>query len=205
MVRKLEIGPGKKISPGFESLDLMLQYKPGILRDIQHIADASKKLPFDDNVFSVVYASHVLEHFPWYRIGTILKEWHRIISPRGILEVWVPDMLKICKALVDAENGNDYTKQDGYYKYNPGKDPCKWFSARTFAFPMSTITDPETTGNLEDQDWHRGAFTPRYLKEVLNDAGFVSVRQIDNTEVGGLSNKWHKWINLGMIAYKGGG
>ena len=196
-MRKLEIGPGKKVSPGFESLDITPEYKvgQGSYRKVDHIADASKPLPFNNNTFDVIYASHILEHFPWYQIEEILKEWVRVLKPGGIMEIWVPDGLKICKAFVDAENGNDYTAEDGWYKYNPEKDPCKWANGRIFTYG-------DGQGTRDHLNWHLSLFSPRYLRVMLQKAGLTSIKRLMQTEVGGLSNKWHKWINLGMKGVK---
>ena len=195
-MRKLEIGPGPKVSKGFEALDLSPRYMPDVKRKIAHKADASRELPFNDGTFGAIYASHVLEHMPWYRIDDILKEWRRVLSPGGVLEVWVPDALKICKAFIDAEEGNDYTQEDGWYKFNEEKDPCKWAITWLFAFPRFQNKE------MQDSNWHRGMFSPRYLKLVLEKAGFVDIERITETKVGGLQNKFHKWIDLGMIARK---
>ncbi len=107
--RMLEMGPGGERIDGFETLSIV----PGMAVD--YVADAAKKLPFPDNVFKVVYASHVLEHVPWYQTTDALKEWIRILAPGGRLEVCVPDGLKICKTLVEyEEQGVDNTKLDGW-------------------------------------------------------------------------------------------
>ena len=63
---------------------------------MDYVYDAGKPLPFEDNTFDLVYASHVLEHIPWYKVEEVVKEWVRILKPGGVLEVWVPDGLKIC-------------------------------------------------------------------------------------------------------------
>src|SRR5262245_47155755 len=82
--RKLEIGPGGNRIVGFETLNFM--YGP----HHDYVADASQKLPFPDGTFSIIYASHVLEHIPWYRSAQVLQEWVRILRSGGTLELWVP-------------------------------------------------------------------------------------------------------------------
>ena len=87
--RKIEIGPGAVRIPDFETLNIA--WTP--LTD--YVLDASKRLPFKNETFELVYASHILEHMPWYHVEDILTEWIRILKPKGVLEVWVPDGLKI--------------------------------------------------------------------------------------------------------------
>ena len=56
-----------------------------------------------DGTFNLVYASHILEHTAWIRPAEILTEWVRVLKPGGVLEIWVPDGLRIAEAFVGAE------------------------------------------------------------------------------------------------------
>lgn len=185
--RKLEIGASENVIPGFETLNIL----PG--KHIDYVWDASKQLPFRKNSFDTIYASHVLEHIPWYQTETVLKEWVRIIKPSGALEIWIPDGLKICQAFIDAElNNNNYIEQDGWYRFNQERDPCKWASGRLFTYG-------DGTGNLNHPNWHRAIFTPRFLRLLLAKSGLKNIRTMDSSEVRGVD---HKWINLGMCGIK---
>jgi len=184
--RYLDIGSGKRI-PGFETLNIV-----GGL-DVDYVLDAAKPLPFPDNTFDLIYASHILEHIPWYKTEEVLKEWCRILKPGGQLEIWVPDGLKICETLLKAElEGVNITEKDGWYKFNPRKDPCVWAAGRIFTYG-------DGTGNPTHPNWHRAIFTPRYLKELFELAGLFNVREMDRSEVRGYD---HGWINLGVMGTK---
>jgi SAM-dependent methyltransferase len=186
-VRRLEIGSGPKRLKEFETLDIA----PGW--NIDYVWDAAKKLPFKDNTFELIYASHVLEHISWYKVEDTLKEWTRILKPGGWLEIWVPDGLKICKTLVDYElYGKNYIDKDGWYRYNPEKDPCKWAAGRLFTYG-------DGRGNPKGPNWHRSIFTERYLRMLFEKAGLKNIRKLSNTEVRGYD---HGWINLGMAGTK---
>ncbi len=52
------------------------------------IADLEKPLPFKDNSFDVVVASHVLEHT--HNFFFIMEELHRITNNGAIIKIWVP-------------------------------------------------------------------------------------------------------------------
>lgn len=184
--RKLEIGPGNERIKGFETLNIINS------KSTDYILDASKSLPFKDNTFNLIYASHILEHIPWYQTQEILKEWMRVLKPGGSLEIWVPDGFKIAKAFIDAELGNDYIKDDGWYRFNPEKDPCKWASGRIFTYG-------DGKGNLNHPNWHRAIFSERYLKILFQNAGMVEIEKMDLSEVRGYN---HKWINLGIKGKK---
>lgn len=185
--RQLEIGPGNKRISGFETLNIV----PGFAVD--YIADAAKKLPFPDHTFDLIYASHILEHIPWYQTLHTLKEWTRALKPGGALEIWVPDGLKICETLVRFErDGINEIDHDGWYKFNPDHDPCVWAAGRLFTYG-------DGTGRLNHPNWHRGLFTPRYLQQLFEQAGLSEVRQMRRSEVRGAD---HGWINLGFRGVK---
>lgn len=185
--RCLEIGSGNERLKGFETLNIVGG------RNVDYVFDAAKPLPFENETFDLIYASHILEHIVWYHTETALAEWVRILKPGGTLEVWVPDGLKICQTLINAElNDVNDTAKDGWYKFNPRKDPCIWANGRIFTYG-------DGTGNPKHPNWHKAIFTPRYLKELFEIVGLRNIREIDNAEVRGYD---HGWINLGMRGTK---
>ena len=93
-MRQLDIGASKRIS-GFETLNAVRG------RNIDHVADA-RNLPFRDNTFATIYASHVLEHIPWTDTQRTIDEWVRCLAHGGQLEVWVPDALRVARAFVES-------------------------------------------------------------------------------------------------------
>lgn len=78
--RKLEIGCGKRPTPGYEHLDAY----PG--EGVDHVADA-RELPFGDNEFDEVYSHWVFEHFATHELEPTLLEWKRVLKPGG--KVWI--------------------------------------------------------------------------------------------------------------------
>jgi SAM-dependent methyltransferase len=185
--RRLEIGPGHDPVPGFETLNIV----PG--RNTDYALDCSRRLPFPDDVFEVLYASHILEHIPWYHLEPTLSEWIRILQPGGQLEIWVPDGVKICAAFLDAELRNDnYIDLDGWYRFNETRDPCVWASGRVFSYG-------DGTGSAASENWHRALFSRRYLATLLQQAGLVDIREMSRTEVRGYD---HGWINMGFAGTK---
>lgn len=185
--RKLEIGPGNDNIAGFEALDVIWR------RNVEYVADAAKKLPFKANTFQVVYASHILEHIPWYRLEDTLREWVRILKPGGELEIWVPNGLEICRTFVDFETtGEDRTEEDGWYRYNPEKDPCLWAAGRIFTYG-------DGDGEITSPNWHRAIFSPRYLLKLFSKVGLTEIHKMDSSDVRGYD---HGWINLGFRGTK---
>ena len=160
--RYLEIGPGDERIHGFETLNIFSG------PNVDYVYDASKPLPFEDNTFDLIYASHILEHIVWYQTEITLKEWVRILKSGGTLEVWVPNGLKICQIMMGAElNGINDTAKDGWYKFNPRKDPYIWANGRIFTYG-------DGTGNPNHPNWHRAIFSSGFFKNLTLSNSFGS-------------------------------
>lgn len=184
--RNLELGPGGKRIPGFETLNIVSG------RRVDYIGNASVRLPFDDDTFDIIYASHIIEHIPWYQVQSAVSEWVRALKPGGVLEVWTPNGLAIAKAFVEAEErGTEEFHNDGWWRFNEGKDPCLWMSGRCFSYGDGTGGD--------HPNWHRALFSPRHLRNLFANAGLVDIREMDRSQVRGYD---HGWINLGVRGAK---
>jgi SAM-dependent methyltransferase len=185
--RQLEIGPGPARMPGFETLNVL--WWP----NVDYVADAAKRLPFKEATFDLVYASHVLEHIPWYQTETVLREWRRVLKPGGRLELWVPNGLEICRAFVEAEEGraNDIDR-DGWYRFNDEKDAAKWAAGRLFSYG-------DGKGTPGHPNWHLALFSERYLSDLLGRAGFTDCKPLPPGSARGYD---HGWINLGVCGTK---
>jgi ubiquinone/menaquinone biosynthesis C-methylase UbiE len=185
--RHLEIGPGPARIPGFETLNVV----GGM--NVDYVWNAERELPFGENTFEVIYASHVLEHIPWFRTERVLAQWVRVLAPGGRLEIWVPDGVKICEAFVEAEkHGAKEFEKDGWFRFNGEQDPCVWASGRIFSYG-------DGSGFRNHPNWHLALFSYRYLEQALKRAGCSRVERLDRSQVRGHD---HGWINLGICGVK---
>jgi SAM-dependent methyltransferase len=186
--RKLEIGPGHDVLQGFETLDVTTR------RNVTYVGNALQ-LPLPSDTFAVVYASHIIEHVPWYQVEAAIREWVRVLKPGGVLQIWTPNGLRIAKAFVEAEEtGSLDFHNDGWWRFNPERDACKWASGRFYSYGDGS--------GRSHPNWHISLFSPRYLSRLLEGAGLTDVREMDRTEVRGHD---HGWINLGVCGTKPGG
>lgn len=181
-VRYLEIGPGENHIQGFETLNII----PG--PNIDYVGDATKRLPFKDNTFDLIYCSHILEHVPWYQTEATLREWVRVIRPGGRLEVWVPDAYKICNVLIAAENNQIETIPDNWNVGNPSNNPYVWVSGRLF-----------WGANPNYPSWHKSLFSLNYLTLLFGSISLTNIRKLESEEIRGFD---HGWINLGITGVK---
>lgn len=186
-IRYLEIGPGLSRLPEFETLNII----DG--KDVDYIMDISNILQFSDNSFDLIYASHVIEHVPWFLQKKLFTELYRILKPNGKLEVWVPDFDKVVQVYNDFnQKGINSTNLDGWYRFNEEQDVYTWVNGRIFSYG-------DGSANRTSFNWHQCVFNKDYLKSLFQETGFVSFSQMNNSEVRGYD---HGWINLGVKGQK---
>ena len=182
--RSLEIGPGRHRIDGFETVNVV-----GGL-DVDYVCDASRHLPFPDGTFDIVYASHVLEHIPWFDSERVLREWARVTKGGGRLEIWVPDGELICETILTHSRGTpNEAHLDGWQMKNPESDPYLWANGRLFY-----------GANNKYPSWHKAVFTEASLAKLFSRIGLKDIRRPTEEEYRGGHN--HGPINLGMFGTK---
>jgi predicted SAM-dependent methyltransferase len=186
-IRQLEIGPGLTRLEGFETLNII----DG--KNVDYIADISSPLPFQNNSFDLIYASHVIEHIPWFLQKQLFSELNRILKPKGCLEIWVPDFSKIIEVVNSYfQYGENLTGNDGWYRFNEDKDVMTWVNGRIFTYG-------DGTSNPQSFNWHRCVYTEESLTQLFRNAGFTEIKAMTHEEVRGYD---HGWINLGIKGSK---
>ncbi len=144
--RKLHIG-GQVRTPGWEVLDV----NPGPCVD--HVANAADLRAFEDNTFTQIYASHVLEHFDYRdQLVLTLKEWNRVLMPGGTLHVSVPDLDVLARFFVDRT--------------------LLSLGDRFLAMRMLF------GGHTDKHDYHLVGLNEEFLTGYLNAAGFAEMRRV---------------------------
>lgn len=95
MTRYLNLGSADVILPKpFENVD----ERP--LQGVDHVMDVTD-LKFEPDTFDMIYASHLLEHFPRNSTQSVLNHWVSFLKPGGIIRLSVPcfeNLVKIYKA-----------------------------------------------------------------------------------------------------------
>ena len=85
----LDLGPGLYVQPHRDQPAVRLDHRSNVNPTV--VGDV-RSLPFRSEVFSTVYSSHVLEHFPRRESSRLLVEWCRILAPGGELQLFVPNL-----------------------------------------------------------------------------------------------------------------
>lgn len=146
---QLYLGSGKRNIPGFIHIDMddypHLDYR-------HNIAD----LPmFSDDTVDLIYTSHSFEYFDRQEGEKVLKEWHRVLKPEGILRIAVPDFEAIVKI---------------YLKYN------KDIGHKGILGPLFGRMAIKNKSK-KIVIYHKTTYDFKSLKKVLQSAGFKSIHK----------------------------
>ena len=85
---KLNIGSGRKLIRGYETIDVEAYAKPTYLGDF-------RTMSFSD--VEEIRSYHLLEHFNRKESIEVLKLWHSWLQPGGILNIETPDLERLCQ------------------------------------------------------------------------------------------------------------
>src|SRR5579863_3785524 len=96
--RRLNLGCGYDIRPAFLNVDLMEHHHPDLVADITNLP----MLP--SAWFEEIVATDVLEHIARPKIEDTLREWTRLLAPRGTMQIRVPSLLHLAALLLQPEN-----------------------------------------------------------------------------------------------------
>lgn len=143
---RINLGCGANPIAGFTNVDAL--EGPGV--DV--VAELRDGLPFPDESADLIYASHVLEHFPTETVPVLLAEWKRVLRTGGRLLVAVPDLDAIAALMV--ENRGWFTPP-----HNP------WLGAIY-------------GGQKDEYDFHQTGFTEPWLTALLAGAGFGAIQRV---------------------------
>jgi predicted SAM-dependent methyltransferase len=160
-VRKLQLGTGPNLLPGWLNTDLLPDTYPEHRHQIVFL-DATKPFPLDSMTFDYVFSEHQIEHVTEPDARSMVKECFRILRPGGRVRIATPDLSAI---LTLYEDPLDEAKRHyidwvlGRFLPNvrAGNKRCYVINQMFMAYKHRFIYDQET------------------LAAILTDAGFVDV------------------------------
>ena len=143
---KLNLGCGNRKIHGFTNIDVRSEVNPDVVCDITSITSEYK------NEVGLIYAAHVLEHFPLkpfpFQPKTyfdVLSDWYGALKEGGVLRISVPDL------------------EASFEHFMETKD---FESIRAFIYG----------GQKYDYDFHYHGWTMNTLIKDLKKVGFKTVR-----------------------------
>lgn len=143
---KLHVGCGSDIKAGYVNID---EFNPeaDVRRPIQELA-------YPDNSVERIEGYMVLEHLTLSDARAFLRNAYRMLEPRGVLVLEVPDLQKVCRLiLVFADDPEQLEKG---------------------AFGLRGIFG-EPTPYMTLGDYHKWGYTPALAEKIVRDAGFSQV------------------------------
>jgi SAM-dependent methyltransferase len=160
---KINIGSGLSGIPGWHNFDNSptitlsripvinrLLNTPAWPRDVQRY-DVRKGLRFADGSVRYIYSSHTFEHFTGPEALAVAKECFRVLAPKGILRVVVPDL--------------DFIVRE--YLADPSPQAAQNFLSRlSLNHSIHDIIHPGSN--------HSQMFDGKALVHLLREAGFQS-------------------------------
>lgn len=130
---------------------------------------------FPNETFDIIRSSHVLEHIPQNKTIKTLKEFYRILKPKGIARIIVPNSMFYIERLIKKEEYSEWWKTQqndlGLYMESELKKP--------FGIP-----DDAFAHVMHLNGHHVTCFTPDLLKYYMELAGFVNIENCDIDEEG---------------------
>lgn len=168
---KLHIG-GLEKKDGWKILNIQKN------ENVDFIGDISDLSQFEENTFTEIYASHVLEHVPQKKVKDTLKGIYRTLKDNSKLYVSVPDMEILCKIFIDE------------------KAPAKVkFHAMRMMFG----------GQVDQYDFHYFGWNFLFLSDFLKQAGFNKIERVKSFSIFKDTSDYAPYgfpISLNVIAYK---
>ena len=152
-VKRLNLGCGDKILPGYINVDVASSRagkEPDVICDLHELA------PFASDSIDEILSVHVIEHFWRWEVLDVLKEWIRVLKPGGSMIIECPNLVSACQALLE---NPDVAAGPG-----PEGQRSMWV----------LYGDPAWQDPLMV---HRWGYTPRSLSELMHSAGLVNLRQ----------------------------
>lgn len=161
-----------------ERLQKLFKVDPRII-----IWDLRKGIPFNDNIFDVVYHCHLLEHLDRRDAPVFLKECYRVTKPRGIIRVVVPDLQSIINRYISAISRLEDGDRSAFSDYHQAtydlfdqmvrKEPTGTTQQRLLVRLVERFLRGDAA---KASELHRWMYDKWSLEELLSSVGFKDIR-----------------------------
>jgi predicted SAM-dependent methyltransferase len=152
---KLNLGCGRDPRPGFLNADL------GLSGEVH--MDVTRRFPFADGSFRLVFTEHLLEHLSEAGALRCLHECHRVLEAGGILRVSTPDLTREAAKYLDPAG-------EGLAPRPLAAESSPW------KYPSGTMPSAAQALNDGFYLWeHRHLYDREDLTRVLRAAGFEQI------------------------------
>jgi predicted SAM-dependent methyltransferase len=154
--KKLNLGCGSKRLEGYVNVDAIK------LDSVDEVFDLYE-IPYKDNSISSIYSEHSLEHVSFEQAKQAIKEWFRVLSPGGELQLFIPDLELCCQGYLNGDNN----------KFVNGYPERQWYKMTLFG------AQRDENGSISEKQFHLSGFSKTEIRELLEEVGFV-IDYLDN-------------------------
>jgi predicted SAM-dependent methyltransferase len=159
----------------------VIRFLPADLKDIAWnpdiiIHDLRKPLPFPNDHFTAIYASHLLEHLYLNEAKALLKEGVRVLIPGGILRMVVPDLRSILAEYMGGRpSGEGSENREANHRADRLNERLMFRSCK----PRSGNIFLRIYSSLKDLHSHKWMYDAESLIFYFQEAGLVNVREME--------------------------
>ena len=160
----LNVGCGyplrQKLHPHFhgsEWREIRLDLDPAVRPDF--VCSITAMTPVATGSVDAIWSSHNLEHLQRHEVPLALREFIRVLKPRGWLLLTLPDLRQVAQLVME-----DRLEDQAYYSSSGPITPLDMIFGHSASLAR---------GNAFMA--HRTGFTARTLQRVLVEAGFIEV------------------------------
>ena len=128
------------------------------LKNKIELLDATKTFPFKDESIDVIYSSHMMEHLHRDDAVNFIKECYRVLHPKGILRLVMPDLRKNIESYLKSNDADKFIED---LLIQPPKTKN-----------ISDLTKLYLSGGFRDHQW---MYDGKSLIKLLSSCGFKNV------------------------------
>jgi SAM-dependent methyltransferase len=160
-VRRLQLGTGPNLLPGWLNTDLSPERYPEHSPELVYL-DASRPFPIADMSFDYVFSEHQIEHIPETQARLMVEECFRVLKPAGRLRIGTPDLSAILSLY-----GDPLEEVQRHY--------VDWVMTRFRPNISSGNRRCYVINHIFTDHGHRFIYDYETLSALLTDAGFREV------------------------------
>lgn len=153
-VVRLNVGCGIRLREGYINIDVQEAKSLSGEIVVPDLLSDAKSIPLPDHCAHELVAIHIFEHFYRWEVEGVLAEWRRLLKPRGLLALELPDIVKCARNLLKGIEGNKHPEQLSMWGLYGDPRHCDHYMT------------------------HKWGWTPKTLKALLEANGFEGVRSM---------------------------